>query len=282
MLKNKIKKVFYPLVRLIISSSLLWKIITYFLRFGSWLKYEKSKQNHQAAEINLFAFFDDKVVRQGFFKGLKYLNFESFGSSIFPKLLGSYEIELMPVFNSIKNNNYKNIVDVGCAEGFYAIGLALHFKNATIYAYDIDNKALELCAKLAENNNIRDQIILRALCATETLNELNFKSHSLVICDCEGYERVLFDASNFESLKHTDLIIELHPFYAEDVKEYLISLFKLSHYCSIVSSRDSNRKIHDFKNNLQGLNKMEQLKAVEEGRPFTMEWLVAESSFYKK
>ena len=112
MFKNKIKQVFSPIVNLVISNAFVWKLISYFFRFGIWLKYEKSKLDHKAAEISLFAFYEDKVVRNGFFKGLKYFSFETIGSSIFPKLLGSYEIELMPVLDSFKNNNYKNIVDI--------------------------------------------------------------------------------------------------------------------------------------------------------------------------
>ena len=157
----------------------------------------------------------------------------------------------------------------------------MKFKNATIYAYDIDKNALKLCASLAIHNEVSNQIILRENCTSDTLNEMNFDGRTLIICDCEGYERMLFNESNFCSFKNTDLIIELHPFYSADVKEHLVSLFKLSHHCTIVSSLDRDRKITDFKFSLQGLNKMEQVKSVEEGRPYTMDWLIAESNIYK-
>ena len=279
--KERIKKVFFPFIKLLISNKVSWKLITYFIDIITWLKYEKSKLDHLKAVNKLEMYFEDKVVCSGFFKGLKYLNFNSVGSSIFPKLLGSYEMELIPIFNLFKNNNYKTIVDIGCAEGFYTVGLALQFKKAKIYAYDINEKALELCAKLAEHNQVRNRIVLNSKCEAETLNQLNLSNRNLIICDCEGYERELFKSSNSNNLKHADLIIELHPFYSVDVKQYLISLFINSHNCSIISSLDNVRKLSELQDRLSGLTKMEQHKAVEEGRPYTMDWLIAESNIYK-
>jgi hypothetical protein len=47
---------------------------------------------------NLKQLFNDLTVRTGFMKRMKYQGFSSYGSSIFPKLSGTYECELNQVF----------------------------------------------------------------------------------------------------------------------------------------------------------------------------------------
>ena len=52
------------------------------------------------------------------------------GSVLIPKLLGSYEQELQPLLQRLAAQNYSEIVDIGCAEGYYAIGLGGCFPRA--------------------------------------------------------------------------------------------------------------------------------------------------------
>src|SRR6478672_6897407 len=65
------------------------------------------------------------VVQHGPFKGMKYPGVNSVGSALIPKLLGSYERELHPLIDSICAGQYDQVVDIGCAEGYYAVGLAM-------------------------------------------------------------------------------------------------------------------------------------------------------------
>src|SRR5262245_45426434 len=62
-------------------------------------------------------------VQHGPFKGLAYFD-ETVWGSITPKWLGSYEAELHPAIEEIISRPYETIIDVGCAEGYYAVGLA--------------------------------------------------------------------------------------------------------------------------------------------------------------
>ena len=269
------------MIKWIISNDFTWKIVSFFLRFDTWLRFERSKHERWKAEEKLKIVFQDKIVRNGFVKGLKYGNFDSVGSSIFPKLLGSYEIELQPAFDRLKANDYRQIIDIGCAEGYYAVGLALQFSRSKVFAFDIDKKAVELCVELAAFNGLQDRVILNDECTPSTIGNFDFAGPSLLICDCEGYERELFTRSNMDKLRYTDLVIELHPVAARDVKEYLTGLFSATHDIHFVSSQDNNRKIFDFKIFMADLNPLEQLISVEEGRNFTMDWLIAESKSNK-
>lgn len=256
----------------VVKRKLTWSIASCFVRFGQWISYRKSCYDNGQAINRLKIIFKDKKVRNGFFKNLKYPSFESAGSSIIPKLLGSYECELFDFLSSVKNKNYTQILDIGCAEGYYVVGFALKFPNAKIFGFDIDKRALELCKVLASENNVQSRIYLKD---NFTDNSVESFEHTLLLCDCEGFERDFFTKENVFKFNKTDLIIELHPFIKSDVKEYLSNLFLLTHNLSFVSSYDNRRKVFDFSNSLLGLSDFEKNIAVEEGRPFTMEWMIA-------
>src|SRR5262245_60848059 len=94
----------------------------------------------------------DLVVRRGPFAGMKYPSVARLGSACFPKLLGVYERELHPILNSIKDRRYTEILNIGCAEGYYAVGLAMWNPSAKVLAFDIDPRQTAFCADLAALN----------------------------------------------------------------------------------------------------------------------------------
>jgi len=116
-MKKILNKIIYKIVSIDYIYSLLWKTI---IRLSFVLRDQRNKYEINRildAKPSILRIFKDLLVLNGPFKGLKYPRLESFGSQIFPKLLGSYEIELAPVFDRIFKENYLKIIDVGCAEG---------------------------------------------------------------------------------------------------------------------------------------------------------------------
>ena len=100
----------------------------------------------------------DNLVIQGRFAGQKYSNSASVGSSFLPKILGTYEIELEPAWELISDIDFDVVIDVGCAEGFYACGLANMYPLADVYAFDTDMRARQYCeenAKINDLNNVK-------------------------------------------------------------------------------------------------------------------------------
>src|ERR1700751_5228426 len=63
-------------------------------------------------------------ILEGPFEGMKY-PYDVVLSSCVPKLVGCYEEELHSVIEQIIRGRYSIVVNVGCAEGYYAVGLAL-------------------------------------------------------------------------------------------------------------------------------------------------------------
>ncbi|MES2622330.1 MAG: class I SAM-dependent methyltransferase [Bacteroidota bacterium] len=179
----------------------------------------------------------ERKVLAGMFKGLQYPQFESSGSGLFIKFIGSYEDELQPFIQKLSVNNYSEIIDIGCAEGYYAVGLANMFPQAKVYAYDIDKVALNRCRQMATLNKVNSRIELREKCDKIGLQNFPFTGNGLIICDCEGYEDELFDEATAKSLKNCDIIIELHDHLVPDIKFKIESAFKNTHKVEFVISR---------------------------------------------
>jgi ribosomal protein L11 methylase PrmA len=186
----------------------------------------------------------EKIVLAGIFKGLQYPGFESSGSGLVTKLLGSYEDELHPFIQQLSSNNYSEIIDIGCAEGYYAIGLAKMFPKATINAFDIDKEALDRCRKMGELNGVQFRMILKDRCDKNVLRNMLIRERGFILCDCEGHESDLFDEEIAAGLKNCDLIIELHDHIVPNIKMKIERAFRNTHHINYVVSR--LKSINDY------------------------------------
>ena len=73
---------------------------------------------------------------------------DSSGSALYSKLLGSYKEQIYRWINDIESKNYDLILDIGCSEGYYAVGFAYKGYAKKIIGYDINSKAIKLAKKI--------------------------------------------------------------------------------------------------------------------------------------
>lgn len=149
-------------------------------------------------------------VLSGPFAGMKY-SAAAVCSAWLPKLIGTYECELHPVFARVANGRFDQIVDVGSAEGYYAVGLTLALKPKRTWAFDIDPTAERLVRHLAQANRVDDVVEVQGFCDLPRLqNLLHEAERPLVVCDCEGYEAQLLDPAQVPALHKASIIVETH------------------------------------------------------------------------
>jgi hypothetical protein len=217
----------------------------------------------------------DKIVFNGPFKGMKYPELKAIGSTLIPKLVGSYEAELHSIVSAIIDRSYNCVLNIGCGEGYYAVGLALRLTRATIYAYDIDDQARYLCKKMSVLNGVDDRLLIAEECTAEDLGKFNFPSDSIIVCDCEGYEMLLFNRSNLPNLINVDLLIETHDFIDIKISTALIDLFKETHHLKVIKSLDDIEKAKSYcYYPYENVSDLKYRKYIyQEGRPAIMEWL---------
>lgn len=224
----------------------------------------------------------DMVVLHGPFKGLKYPKLSTLDGiyirgPILAKMLGCYEKEIHPVIEHLCSRIYSEIVNIGSAEGYYTIGLALRFPHAKNIAFDIDPKARELCFEIAKLNGVEKNVIIDSYCSHETLANFSFTGKGLIISDCEGYEQELFNEAVVKNIRNCDVLIELHDFADPNIYPTLHALFKNTHTEKLISSISDAQKIREYNYpELKGLNPETIEKIVSEHRPH-QEWLFLES-----
>ena len=197
-------------------------------------------RDEQLAVVNKGKFIINKIspdfsILNGPFKGMKYPSIDITELTLAPKIAGSYESQLTPLINEIIKTHYNNIIDVGCAEGYYAVGFAKHLPGCTVHCFDINEDDLRFCKKMADLNNVTN-LTYNSFCSPETLINFNYGDRSLIFCDCEGYELELFTDKVIQSLKKTDLLIEMHDVINPLISETLLKRFSSTHDVKVINN----------------------------------------------
>ena len=177
------------------------------------------------------------TIQKGPFAGMLFHTHAAEGCYI-PKLLGCYEAELQPALTLLSAIPYKRIINVGCAEGYYAVGLARLFPSSNILAFDINPKAQALCRQLAIMNNVAHRIHIDGELQTEQWATL-LEGRALVICDIEGAEYELLKPVGI--FRHTDLLIELHQTQQKPKQiNAFLEEFSATHHIQIIQHGGRN------------------------------------------
>ena len=213
-------------------------------------------------------------VKDGSFAGMSYIS-SSVGSAYIPKLLGIYERELKTAIDEICSDHPSLIVDIGAAEGYYAIGLALRNLSSQIVAFEMDSEGQLALKEMAAKNCVQERVDIRGKCEPADLEEvLSASPKPVVICDTEGYEEFLLDPGVVNSLHKASVLVELHDFIVPGITETLLQRFQTSH--EIEQIWQTSRSRQDFPWRTLGTQIFPNSYldwAVSEWRPVQMSWL---------
>lgn len=237
---------------------------------------EVGERNERLNEL-VSELFPEPVVAAGPFAGMKWTT-HPFGGALLPRLLGSYESELHPALEEAFRQNYSTIVDIGCAEGYYAIGMARRFPQAIVYAFDSNPHARRFCGRLAKLNEVEDRVRIGESCDPLVLSSLPLGERALIVCDCEGYEKTLFNRDTVALLAKHDLIVEIHDFIDIEISTKLRDVFRETHWIQSIKSVDDIQKAHTYRYpRLDRYDIKTKWLIVSERRSGIMEWFVLTS-----
>ena len=214
------------------------------------------------------------TVINGPLKGLNFLERSAEGCHV-AKLLGCYEQPLhVHIENAIKRG-YKKVVNIGSAEGYYTVGIALRLPDAEIYAFDTDNNAQNSCIELARKNAVEERVQVSGLFSPENFTDYA-GGDSLILCDIEGAEAELLDPAVSPALERIDLIVEAHECLRPGVTELLMNRFSETH--EIILVEDSGlRNLEIVPPWFNKLAHLDQILATWEWRSGPTPWLVMKS-----
>jgi hypothetical protein len=182
---------------------------------------------------------DKLEVLSGPFKGMHYGDF-SYNSALIPKLLGTYEADLHSWIGEALVADYDALINIGCAEGYYAVGFAHANPAIEVVAVDTSSPALDMLSKLATLNGLQDRIhIADARTPAELEGLLQRYKRPLLFVDIEGAEDELLDVRRAPSLATTDMIVETHDSYNFGVTRRLIERFWPTHRFTIIGGQEA-------------------------------------------
>jgi hypothetical protein len=255
----------------------VWRLLDRLvLRAARFAEYERQDVLfRRQVDAVVRATFPDLTVRHGPFRGLRYPSADAVCSQVLPKLLGSYERELHLAVERACRNAPPVVIDVGSAEGFYAVGLARRLPGATVHAFDTAAVARDLCRAMAAANGVADRVAVGGWCGPDELRDLVAGRPALVVCDCEGYELDLLTPDVLPALARAELIVEAHDFTGVEIAAPLADRFRPTHEVTFVTGTDDDAKVrfYDYPE-LAGYDRPTRKFIVAERRPAVMEWLV--------
>ncbi|RJP51518.1 MAG: hypothetical protein C4586_04360, partial [Anaerolineaceae bacterium] len=188
---------------------------------------------HRTPILMKDVFNNEYIIRNGPFADMKYIQ-KSSGSALLPKILGSYEEPIHKWIEKIlsSGSQYKCVLDVGCAEGYYAVGFALKMPDIGVIAYDVNSAAREKAKNMVELNQVKN-VTIRGECSWDELNAMSQKS-TLVFCDIEGAEKELLDPLRVPNLLMVDILVECHDCIIPGITDLLIDRFYKTHTIEMV------------------------------------------------
>ncbi len=171
-----------------------------------------------------FARDHGRTVLRGPFAGLEYVPDVTQAA----KLAGAYELELHDAVEQLVAAAPSVVVNVGCGEGYYAVGLARRLPEATVRAHDLDDDERARCGAMAQRNGVADRVDLRGLCDLDGLRALPQDGVALVL-DCEGAEVDLLRPDLVPAMAHWPVLVELHDFGGVAASEIVPERFAATH-----------------------------------------------------
>ena len=252
-----------------------WTIVRIFLRI---LKQPNEIQRAKNKVLNKIILEHGHQVAYGTFKGMK-LSKNTYWSKndIITHILGVYEKHVLKkIIEFSKKGNYP-FIDIGAADGYFAIGMAFSETFKKIYAFEIDEEGRRSLNRNIENNLCKDKVVVDIEANFETLKDIVDKNKSAVILiDIEGSEFDLLDDNLLQLLSNCYIVCELHPTLSAngfEKQNMLINNAKAFFDVSIIQRESySPNKFSE----LNEFTDEERLIAFGEGRENNMNWLILE------
>ncbi len=216
------------------------------------------------------------VVMRGPFRGMRYVQ-GAVGSHLHPKLLGSYERELHPLLEHLRQHPVDVAFDIGAAEGYYAVGMLFAGLASRVVAFETNPAGQELVMEMARLNGVADRLSVFGACTVAGLNEqLDAAANrtSLLLMDVEGFESLLLDPIRVPALKRQDILVEVHEFVLPGLTQEILARFGDSHTVERFDEQPRQLEENTCLSGVVGLfPRRYRMLPLNEHRPCRMHWL---------
>ena len=70
---------------------------------------------------------------------------------------------MQPYIRQAMGAAYETVLNIGCPEGYYAVGMARHMPATRVLAFDLNPVAQQTCVVLAAKNDVAKRVQVEAL-----------------------------------------------------------------------------------------------------------------------
>jgi hypothetical protein len=212
------------------------------------------------------------TIASGLFAGLQFTSTDILGTPM-PKILGTYEKEIQEVFEQWNHKKFNRFINVGGAEGFYAVGITKKFEVEEAIVYEMLEKGQSMIRTISEKNRVSTCVQIHSKCEEHDLYKLCDEcAKDLVFIDVEGAEIELLSSRVLERLRNSTVVVEAHDFQVDNCTNLVRQMFSNTHVTKVISSRARIEK--DFPLSYP-FPKAIKLAMMDERRPGVMNWIIA-------
>lgn len=159
------------------------------------------------------------VVCEGPFAGLRLPETPLWGGpDTAAKILGIYEREVVDIVAQGAGDGRRVLVDLGAADGFYALGSVGLGLFEHCIAYEADANRRKALISSAAHAGIEDKLLVRGHAGESVFSDLiadgvDF-AETVILCDIEGGEFEIFDPETLWMIREAQVVIEIHDWSA--------------------------------------------------------------------
>lgn len=216
------------------------------------------------------------TVKYGKFKGFILGSGYNWGKAdLAGMLLGIYEIEILESL-ILASKNKKILIDIGAADGYFAIGGLVSNLFIKTICYEISPQSRINLDTNAKINGVRDKIEIFGEGKSDFYNQiidLGIElSQCVILCDIEGGEFSLFSDVVLNELKDSIIIIEIHDWHINGFEDFNQLKTRASQYFDVLILTTKSRDLSLFPE-IAHFNDNDRWLICSEGRHKLTTWL---------
>jgi hypothetical protein len=219
----------------------------------------------------------DGKILYGPFKGMKLASTSWSARDVGSIILGEYERLVVDAIME-SPRSYSTFVDIGAADGIYAVGCSLSHKFSSSYCFESSEASQMSIRKNAVANNVETCITILGTARSDFLSTLTRSysvdlSKTLFLIDIEGGEFDLLTEENLKLMRNSIVIVEIHKDVEgfnskyETLRRHSSNLFHLSELTSRTNLKNDFKEINSWPDEDRQI-------IFSEGRRYQMSWLV--------
>lgn len=216
------------------------------------------------------------TVAYGPLKGLQLLNDSWWGSpDKASMLLGLYEREVLETLLSTGCRQKSFFIDVGAADGYYAVGLARNLYYQKCFCFEINEKGRKTIKENALKNGVANKVEIFGAADSDLYKALPHEclSDAVMLIDVEGAEFSILNADFLYQFRRSYIVIEIHNWVEGFEEKYFSLLHAASKHFYISRLMPKVRDVTGF-SELDDFTDDNRFLICSEGRPNVMRFLL--------